>query len=589
MFNKQPRNTPSYARSIDEAANTPTGKYVREQYKIWQQEANRINKKVDEAVTKKSNPKDVTTPEQAAEALQNNPQAVGQPKTPKARAPRAKPFKKKGELQKFIPEGVGERVRGGIEIRGRLPEDVKTAWVNQFPAKERADARAWIDQVEQDVINRQQSLFHYTTTTGKNESPKGKFRHVTPEAAWRIGDNNKIFIRARDMDSINANIEVAMNEGKLKGKTKDQVLAEIEADLAQFEADPTHEVSDQTRALMGEKREGGKPLSGEWEGWTVPSGNERRSVKDWDVDTIIGYADAEGSGLFGQPRGQEGLVFANPKRVGGESIGQDRITNKAEFEKSPYLDADNSAIEDRAYDRILRNEYSILRRHEKEYGKTVNTDDFRKHFKKDGYEGHNAASVQEPASYLSKRMWSRVLQNPEPDAVFTAGGSGSGKSSGIENIPELQSKLDSAAAVMDSNLSGLSSSMKKIDEAVSAGKNVKVFFVYRDPLDAFENGIVKRMLKNKKEGGRLVPSSIAASNHIGSYETALKLQDMGIDVTFVDNSRGAGNSAIVSRFEMEKAAKLPSEAELKKKMDDIARRLHKEGKINDLQLKGYIE
>jgi len=325
FMGKQPRNTPSYAKSIDQAANTPTGKYVREQYRIWQQEARTLNKAVDDALKTYTSPKDVKTRKGAVDDLKNDPVSTGQPVI----APELKKQTKlrEGDLIKTAKNAGIPIERGQAVIRGAIPENVKTVWVEQFPKSKQAEARAWIDKVEADALNRQAMTFRYETKTGPRQSPELRRRYAVAEGGFVINKKNEIQMQVRDMDAINANIQVAMQEGRTGNKTADQIQTEVLVDLQQFDNNPDFEVSDQTRALMGEKRKrDGKSLEGAWQGWDVPNNSERRTTKNFDVDTMIGYAPAQGDALFGQPRGQRGLVFAHPAFHGSPSKPFDKFS-----------------------------------------------------------------------------------------------------------------------------------------------------------------------------------------------------------------------------------------------------------------------
>jgi hypothetical protein len=265
------------------------------------------------------------------------------------------------------------------------------------------------------------------------------------------------------------------------------------------------------------------------------------------------------------------------------------------FERASGLSVDDAKIEQRAFDKILSNEDSLLR----EYfankklsgpsGNIINTDNFRPLFKSEGYVGSNAAAVQEPASYLSKKAFTQALKNEGEYVAFTAGGSGTGKSSALKGIPSISKELDGAAAVLDSNLSSYNSAIKKLKEAQNAGKAAVIDYVYRDPLDSFENGVVKRMLTNTDEGGRLVPSKVVAGNHIDSFDVVKRLLGEGHAVRFVDNSLGAGKARLSTYSDIKNKAKYPSVEELTNRMNAVAQRLYKDGIITKQQYEGYIK
>ena len=65
---------------------------------------------------------------------------------------------------------------------------------------------------------------------------------------------------------------------------------------------------------MGERNlENGKPLSGALKDYDPTY--RGRPLRDFDVDGLMGYGEAPGDALFGQRRGQQGLMFANPRIV----------------------------------------------------------------------------------------------------------------------------------------------------------------------------------------------------------------------------------------------------------------------------------
>jgi len=273
----------------------------------------------------------------------------------------------------------------------------------------------------------------------------------------------------------------------------------------------------------------------------------------------------------------------------GKTTGQSKITKVADFERATGLSKADAAIEKKAFERILKDEDKILDEYFKKHGKVINTDEFRPFFKGDGYAGHNAASVQEPASYLAKRAYTRSLENDGKFMTASSGGSGTGKSSALKGIPEFGEATKNSSTVLDSNLSSYSSALKKIKEAQDAGKKFVVYYTYREPLDSFENGVVKRMVNNVEEGGRLVPSDVTAGNHIDSWEVAKRLSDEGIEVRFVDNSLGFKKAKLVSRADIEKKINYPSIKELTAKFNAKAKELLDDGTITPEQYQGYIK
>jgi uridine kinase len=260
------------------------------------------------------------------------------------------------------------------------------------------------------------------------------------------------------------------------------------------------------------------------------------------------------------------------------------------FETAKDLSSESRAVETSAFEKIRTDEEKLISDYLAKNGKVVNTDDFRPFFKDVGYNGSNAAAVQEPSSYLGKKTFSRLLaENPERFVTFLAGGSGSGKTSAVKNLAELSKTKQNSAAILDSNLSSYSSAKKRIDEVENAGKEVRIEYVYRDPVDAFENGVVTRMLNNPDEMGRLVPSKVVAGNHIDSFNVVRRLHDEGYRVVFIDNSLGQGKAKIIDKSNLEKKVNFPTKEKLTSQFNSIAKRLYDEGTITEEQYRGYIE
>lgn len=230
------------------------------------------------------------------------------------------------------------------------------------------------------------------------------------------------------------------------------------------------------------------------------------------------------------------------------------------FERQPGLTDADRKVEDESIKTYLKHKGALTEEYQKRFGtKVVNADLARRLFhetegadiaKHVGYNGRNSAAVQEAASALNKDAWRKALQNPEADAILYAGGSGSGKSTAVKQlIPDIEQH---AAAVLDGNLSSLKSATARLSEIADAGKNAKVVYVYRDPADAWVNGVVKRMRDNKEEGGRIVPMSVFLQNSAGSLGVVKTLADGGVDVIAIDNSKGKGRASIMSRTELDK-------------------------------------
>lgn len=167
-----------------------------------------------------------------------------------------------------------------------------------------------------------------------------------------------------------------------------------------------------------------------------------------------------------------------------------------------------------------------------------------------------AADVHEPASAFVKQMYAEKLaeapkEGEAPQVLFTAGGTGAGKSTAIASIPEVADAADKSQLVYDTNMNNFESSKTKIDQALAANKDVRIAYVYRDPEEALVNGALPRA----ERMGRTVPLEAHAETHAGSFETIQKLQETYKDNPYVkfdiiDNSNGRGNAKLSSMEEL---------------------------------------
>lgn len=190
-------------------------------------------------------------------------------------------------------------------------------------------------------------------------------------------------------------------------------------------------------------------------------------------------------------------------------------------------------------------------------GKIINTDTARELSEAYLKDRTKSAAVHEPASWLTKEVYQRALQQPPkegelPMVLMTAGGTGAGKSTAIEGVEQMKSLADQAQIIYDTNMNGLASSKQKIEQALKAGKDVAIVLVARDPVDALVNGALPRAMRQEGTfgSGRTVPVSEHVKTHVESIRTVKALakeyaDDPRVKITVVDNSKGAGKAEVV--------------------------------------------
>lgn len=185
-------------------------------------------------------------------------------------------------------------------------------------------------------------------------------------------------------------------------------------------------------------------------------------------------------------------------------------------------------------------------------GKVLNTDIARELDPNYLSDRTKSAAVHESASALVKALYAEKLQeSPKegelPLVVFSAGGTGAGKSTGLD----LTDVAAQAQIVYDSNMNSIKSSVSRIEQALKAKKDVQILYTYRDPVEALKNGALPRAMKQEGQfgSGRTVPLTEHAKTHTGSAEVIRQLADKYKDdprvtITAIDNSLGKGNAKI---------------------------------------------
>lgn len=137
-----------------------------------------------------------------------------------------------------------------------------------------------------------------------------------------------------------------------------------------------------------------------------------------------------------------------------------------------------------------------------------------------GMKASMSAAFHESGSALAKDREQELLNNPDTKdlpVAFMAGGSGAGKSNTLRGLGiDIQ---NSFALVHDTNLNNFESAKAKIDRALKAGHDVKILYVYRDPIKAYSEGVLPRV----RTQDRIVPIKDHADTHLGVQPTLEKI------------------------------------------------------------------
>lgn len=271
---------------------------------------------------------------------------------------------------------------------------------------------------------------------------------------------------------------------------------------------------------------------------------------------FFGSALHAGAGLFGDMLRPGQWANLSPKEAATarqQALVLDRLA-----EGEPPLGPDTNPAGQALRARLDRDPAQLMREYaaleESKGGLVLNTDTARELSPEYLADRTRSADVHEAASDTVKMIYAAKLAEPTPEGfdntvLFTAGGTGAGKTTAVNAAGDAFGKPE---IVYDTNMSTLSSAVKKVEQALAAGRNVRIAYVYRDPVEALTNGAIKRAQRQAEEfgTGRTVPLKEHAKTHLGVRPVMEALADRYRDdgrvvIGAIDNSRGKGNSAIV--------------------------------------------
>lgn len=231
-------------------------------------------------------------------------------------------------------------------------------------------------------------------------------------------------------------------------------------------------------------------------------------------------------------------------------------------------------------------------------GKVLNTDIARE--LSDDYlsDRTRSAAVHEPASAFIKRVYAEKLaEKPVDDGVhdgsvmFTAGGTGAGKTTSLTASPAAAEAYRRADIVYDTNMNKFDSADQKVKQALDAGRPVKIVYTYRDPADALVNGALPRAERQAKEfgTGRTVPLAEHVKTHLGAYDVMQRLNEKykdepNFEIIAVDNSFGRGGA-----IERQLAELPPIGADIHGDLLSKLQQEYTQGRISRDTYRGFME
>jgi len=291
---------------------------------------------------------------------------------------------------------------------------------------------------------------------------------------------------------------------------------------------------------------GGAP---EWSPQAVQMAELLRDSKPNDlVRAVRGYVNDRAPTMFGQ---------STPQQSFGEHFGGEPSSATAVPDISPTefpMTPEERAIEARFNQQIAADPEGMKAEYRRRFGTMLSTDD-AKELSPDYLRDRAAASipVHEGASWLVKQIYREELAKQAPPGadntvLFTAGGPGSGKTTAIAGLPA----KSSAQMVYDGTLASAASATKRIDQALAAGKQAHVVYVYRDPEGAFEGVLGRAVSQEQKFGsGRTYPIDRFVEQHVDVRNSMQQLAEKykgnpNFHMTVIDNSSGPGMQQLVN-------------------------------------------
>jgi hypothetical protein len=205
------------------------------------------------------------------------------------------------------------------------------------------------------------------------------------------------------------------------------------------------------------------------------------------------------------------------------------------------LSEDKVAVQQRSIERLKADPGEFVNRYRMEFGDHFNPDNAAELFPDYCSSPENRAkyrlAVAGAAGWVSDEAFRERLAEPdEMPVLFTAGGTGSGKSTIAGPA------ADAGLIVFDSTFSNTDLSKQRLQEALDSGRHVEVCYVYRDPGEAWSAG----KTRTEEEGaGRTLTTQVHASTHAGAAQTVEQLtrdfsNNPQVEFTFFENSTAHG-------------------------------------------------
>lgn len=282
------------------------------------------------------------------------------------------------------------------------------------------------------------------------------------------------------------------------------------------------------------------------------------------------------------------------------SIGQEHYTNLQKFKQyytpSKNLTPQEKVLAQKALNYVYANINTILKDYYRMHLNVINADDMRALLKPAGYNGLNSNAFQEAASALIKIAEERILAHAVKEGknqlLVMAGYGGASKTTAIKEAMGVET--DSFAMVMDATLSNYSKNLIKVNKWIKDGFEPNIMFVFRDPIKAWFQGVIGRLIHAKGGTKRAVNAGAWLDAVKGIADDVLKFSEIdGVKFTPINNELGGPkNAKPVTKDSMNKMLELyrdPLEIEsLKRRIIDGTVELYRQKQISADELKALL-
>lgn len=218
----------------------------------------------------------------------------------------------------------------------------------------------------------------------------------------------------------------------------------------------------------------------------------------------------------------------------------------------------------------------------KRFGSDVNSDSAKLLFK--GYNRKNSIEYGKASGKLADMVLNRVMEEkseePNRNILMLSGGTGSGKTT-----TKAMSK-GNYTITYDSTLSNYNRAKDYIEKAIELGYEVDIAYIYREPLEAFKNGVIARF-----EDGR--PRTVTINNHLNSHRKARKvavrlyeeyIDNPNVNIVFRENTLQGTREIDVEYIKSLSFNK----KDLNLSIKNYAKQLLETGRITEQQYKSFL-